>query len=232
MITIRKSSDRGHTKIDWLDSKHSFSFGEYRDFNYNNFGPLRVINEDIVAKGAGFETHGHRDMEIITYVLNGQLAHKDSLGNGTVINAGDVQRMSAGTGIRHSEFNHSKDQPVHFLQIWIYPEQDNLPPSYEQKPFADVKPGQLRLVASKDGRDGSVKVHQDTGIYIGKLIDGQSIEHSLPEKRKAWLQVARGQVNVNGVTLSQGDGAAIVDEKNIRLSSIDTSEVMLFDLAA
>src|SRR5262252_4566222 len=197
MITVRPAAERGIANFGWLDSRHSFSFGHYYDPKHMGFGTLRVINEDRVEPGKGFDTHGHRDMEIVSYVLEGALAHKDSLGTGSVIRPGDVQRMSAGTGIRHSEFNHSKTDPVHFLQIWILPERDGLTPSYEQKTFDErAKRGGFRLVGSRDGRDGSVTIHQDVDLYAAILADGESVSHAFAADRRGWLQVARGSVKV------------------------------------
>ena len=230
MINVREAAARGRTHIDWLDSRHTFSFGEYYDERNMGFGALRVINEDRVAPGAGFPTHAHRDMEIVTYVLSGELAHKDSLGTGSVIRPGDVQRMSAGTGIRHSEFNHSDTEPVHFLQIWILPDRNGLPAGYEQKAFAR-EPGILRLVGSRDGRDGSVTVHQDAELYAGILRRGDTVGHVLQDGRQAWVQVARGEVSVNGQTLRPGDGAAIIGEKRIELAAAGDAEVIVFDVA-
>ncbi|MDW8201740.1 MAG: pirin family protein, partial [Cyanobacteriota bacterium SKYGB_h_bin112] len=213
MITIRSAHDRGVANFGWLDSRHTFSFGNYYDPNHMGFATLRVINEDKVAPGQGFDTHGHRDMEIISYVLAGRLEHKDSIGTGSVIRPGDVQRMSAGTGILHSEFNASQTEPVHFLQIWILPEQRGIQPGYEQKTFTDEeKQGQLRLVGSRDGRDGSITIHQDVNLYASLLTDRDTIVYPLPTGRVAWLQVVRGAVRLNGQLLSAGDGAAISDE--------------------
>ena len=232
MIQVRPANERGVANFGWLDSRHTFSFGDYYDPNNMGFGPLRVINEDRVRGGAGFDTHGHRDMEIISYVLDGALEHKDSIGTGSVIRPGDVQRMSAGTGIRHSEFNHSKQDPVHFLQIWLLPERTGITPGYEQKTFAaSDKRGQLRLVASPDGRDGSVTVHQAAELYASLLDDGDGVTHTLRPARRAWVQVARGEVEVNGETLSVGDGAAISDEREVSIiARAANSEILLFDL--
>ena len=232
MIALRPAAERGVTDFGWLDSRHSFSFGDYYDPNNMGFGPLRVINEDRVRAGAGFDTHGHRDMEIISYVLDGALEHKDSIGTGSVIRPGDVQRMSAGTGIRHSEFNHSKTEPVHFLQIWLLPGREGIKPGYEQRTFTDAdKRGKLRLVASPDGRDGSVTVHQDAELYATLLDDGARVTHALKPARRAWVQVARGAVEVNGRALAAGDGAAISNEREVAISAIaNGSEVLLFDL--
>lgn len=231
MIQIRRAEDRGPTRIDWLDSKHSFSFGEYYDPQHMGFGPLRVINEDRVIPGAGFHPHGHRDMEIISYVLDGALEHKDSIGTGSVIRPGDVQRMSAGSGIRHSEFNHSDSEPVHFLQIWIVPEARNLEPGYEQKAFAErEKRGKLKLVGSRDGRDGSITIHQDVAMYAGLFDRGESESFELAADRAAWVQVARGQVKLNEQPLEAGDGASITDLQQLEIEGLDDAEVLLFDL--
>jgi quercetin 2,3-dioxygenase len=232
MIQVRPANDRGVANFGWLDSRHTFSFGDYYDPNHMGFGPLRVINEDRVRGGGGFDTHGHRDMEIISYVLDGALEHKDSIGTGSVIRPGDVQRMSAGTGIRHSEFNHSKQSPVHFLQIWLLPERAGITPGYEQKTFdAADKRGKLRLVASPDGRNGSVTVHQDAQLYASLLDGGDRVTHALRPARRAWVQVARGEVEVNGETLSAGDGAAISDEREVSITArAANSEILLFDL--
>lgn len=234
MITLRLAGDRGHANFGWLDSNHSFSFGNYHDPAHMGFSHLRVINEDRVAPGGGFATHGHRDMEIISYVIDGALEHKDSLGTGSVIRPGDVQRMSAGTGIRHSEYNASDENAVHFLQIWILPEQQNIEPGYEQTFFSDAdKQGQLRLVASRDGRDGSVTVHQDVSIYAARLDPGETVEYDIAPERSLWLQVVRGNVLFAGEALQAGDGAAVSDEQAIAIAGqSDHSEILLFDLAS
>jgi hypothetical protein len=234
MITIRPAQDRGTANFGWLDSRHTFSFGNYYDPNYMGFAELRVINEDKVTPGQGFGTHGHRDMEIISYVLEGALEHKDSIGTGSVIRPGDVQRMSAGTGIEHSEFNASKTEPVHFLQIWILPEQKGIKPGYEQKTFCEEeKRGTFRLVGSRDGRDGSITIHQDVNLYASTLHDGETVSHPLAEERVAWLQVVRGAVQLNDQTLTAGDGATIVQESRITLQgAAKDTEVLLFDMAA
>jgi redox-sensitive bicupin YhaK (pirin superfamily) len=231
-IAVRPAEERGIANFGWLDSRHTFSFGHYYDPAHMGFGPLRVINEDRVQPGAGFDTHGHRDMEIISYVLEGALEHKDSIGTGSVIRPGDVQRMSAGTGVLHSEFNHSKSEPVHFLQIWLLPEEQGLAPSYEQKTFADSeKRGRLRLVASHDGRDGSVLIHQTADIYASILNKGEQVEHALPAGRNGWLQVLRGAVEVNGQGLHAGDGAALNDEPALIVTARSNgTEILLFDL--
>lgn len=232
MITIRRAKERGHFNFGWLDTSHTFSFGDYYDPRFMGFRSLRVINEDHVRAGSGFPTHPHRDMEIITYVLEGELAHKDSMGTGSVILPGEVQRMSAGWGVTHSEFNHSKEQGVHLLQIWIMPDQYGIRPGYEQKAYtAEEKQGRLRLIASPDGRDDSVKIHQDTALYATLLEPGQEVVHELKEKRHAWVQVARGSVKINGQLLSQGDGAALSDESKVSLVGEEAAEVLLFDMA-
>ena len=231
MIKLRKANDRGPTRISWLDSKHSFSFGSYYDPEHMGFGPLRVINEDRVTPGAGFHPHGHRDMEIISYVLDGALEHKDSIGTGSVIRPGDVQRMTAGTGIQHSEFNHSKQDPVHFLQIWIQPDTANLEPGYEQKSFtSESKRGKLKLVGSRDGREDSVTIHQDVNLYVGLFDRGERDAFKLDADRKAWVQVARGQIRLNDQTLEAGDGASITDLQQLEIEGLDDAEVLLFDL--
>jgi redox-sensitive bicupin YhaK (pirin superfamily) len=231
MLAIRPADERGLANFGWLDSRHTFSFGRYYDPQFMGFGPLRVINEDRVKPGQGFDTHGHNDMEIISYVLDGELEHKDSLGTGSIIRPGDVQRMTAGTGVRHSEFNASKEDPVHFLQIWILPERNGLEPSYEQKTFSDdEKRGRLRLVGSRDGRDGSVTIHQDVDLYAGLLASGDSVTYGLGEGRKGWLQVARGSVRVSDNTLSAGDGVALEGARSLALEGIDDAEILLFDM--
>lgn len=233
MITIRPAQARGAVNIGWLDSQHTFSFGEYSDPNHMGFATLRVINEDKVTPGKGFPTHGHRDMEIITYVLEGTLEHKDSIGTGSIIRPGDVQRMSAGTGIRHSEFNASTTEPVHLLQIWMLPEQAGIEPGYEQKTFTEAeKRGKLRLVGSHDGRDRSVTIHQNVDLYATTLEEGETVSHVLAAGRVAWLQVARGAVQLNDHSLTTGDGAAIAQESRLRLQAITPAEVLLFDMAA
>ena len=232
MITVRHAGERGTANLGWLDSRHTFSFGHYYDPNHMGFGPLRVINEDRVRGGGGFDTHGHRDMEIISYVLDGALEHRDSIGTGSVIRPGDVQVMSAGTGIRHSEFNHSKTDPVHFLQIWVMPDQQGLKPRYDQKTFPDAeKRGRLRLVGSPDGRDGSIVIHQDAEIYASLLAKGEAVAHVLRRGRQGWVQVVRGTVEVNGRSASAGDGVAVKDEATLAITSpADGSEVLVFDL--
>ncbi len=232
MINLRRAAERGIANFGWLDSRHTFSFGDYHDPKQMGFGPLRVINEDRVSPGQGFGTHGHRDMEIISYVLEGALEHKDSIGTGSVIRPGDVQVMSAGTGIRHSEFNHSKTEPVHFLQIWVVPDREGIAPRYEQKTFPDTaKRNQLRLVGSTDGRDGSVVIHQDVMIFAALLDAGQEVTHSLTTGRKGWLQVVRGAAVLNGQNLDAGDGAAIEREAVLNVKAkVDATEILLFDL--
>ena len=233
MIVVRRAQDRGHANHGWLDSHHTFSFADYYDPREMGFGALRVINEDRVAPGKGFGTHPHRDMEIISYVLEGALAHKDSIGTGSVIRPGDVQRMSAGTGVLHSEFNPSPQDPVHFLQIWIEPNEYGIAPSYEQKSFSgDRKQGHLRLIASPDAADGSVKIHQDARVYAAVLDSGDVVKYSLPQGRKAYVHVARGVVDLNDNALSAGDGAKVSGEQALRLSGGKAAEVLLFDLPA
>ena len=239
MITIRPRNERGSADFGWLDSRHTFSFGNYYDPRHMGFASLRVINEDKVIPDRGFGTHGHRDMEIISYVLSGELAHQDSMGNGSVIRPGNVQRMSAGTGIRHSEFNASDTNPVHFLQIWIMPDRQGLTPSYEEKNFTlQEKQGKLKLVGSRDGRDGSVTIHQDVNLYLASLNEGDCLTHKIADNRVAWLQVTKGAVKLNERLLQAGDGAAISDESQITIEhSSDTlddscdNEILLFDLA-
>jgi redox-sensitive bicupin YhaK (pirin superfamily) len=231
MIDVRHAKERGHAKDAWLDTWHTFSFGGYYDEGSMGFRVLRVINEDTVAPGQGFPLHGHRDMEIISYVLEGGLAHKDSLGTGSVIRPGDVQRMSAGTGVRHSEFNASPTAPVHFLQIWIEPARTGIAPGYEQKAFAEAdKRGRLRLVASPDGAKDSLTIHQDARLYATVLAPGQAVAHPLARGRHAWVQVTRGTLTVGGEPLAQGDGAAISDEATISLVGETDAEALLFDL--
>jgi len=230
MITIRKSEDRGHFDFGWLDTFHTFSFDQYHDPAHMHFRSLRVINEDRVAPAHGFPTHSHRDMEIVTYILAGALEHSDSIGNGSVIRPGDVQRMSAGTGVSHSESNPSETEQVHLLQIWILPERPGLTPSYEEKHFSEER-GRLRLIASRDGRQGSVTIHQDAQVYVAVLDAGQTAVHGLDEGRFAWLQVARGTIRLNEMELKQGDGAAVRKESELRIYAHDQAEVLLFDLA-
>ena len=232
MITIRKAKERGHTELDWLDSWHSFSFGEYYDPQHMGFRALRVINDDRVSAGGGFPTHPHRDMEIITLVLEGALEHKDSLGTGSVIRPGDVQRMSAGAGIRHSEFNHSQTEPVHFLQIWIEPGRKGPPPSYEQRSFApEEKRGKLRVVAAPVGADGALTIHQDASLYLTSLSPGEAVNRLLKPGRHAWVHVASGAMTLNGTPLATGDAAAVDEEPTLTLAALKPAEVLLFDLA-
>ena len=231
MLLIRRSDDRGRANLGWLDSRHTFSFADYHDPRFMGYGQLRVINEDRVQPGKGFGTHAHRDMEIISYVLEGQLAHRDSMGNGSVIRRGDVQRMSAGTGVQHSEFNHSQTEPVHFFQIWLFPEQRGLPPGYEEKHFDDeAKRGRLKLVASQDGREGSVVVHQRADLYSALLAAGDDVTHATERTAKGWVQVASGAVTVNGERLDAGDGAALAYEESVAIHCVADSELLLFDL--
>lgn len=229
---IRRAAERGRSQFGWLDSRHTFSFGRYYDGRHVGFGSLRVMNEDRVTGGAGFDTHGHRDMEILSYVIEGALEHKDSAGNDGVIRAGDLQRMSAGTGIEHSEYNHSRRDPAHFLQIWIVPEADGLAPGYEQKAFPDEeKRGRLCLIGSRDGRDGSVTIHQDVSVYSGLLDTGEQVAHDLAPGRKAWLQIIKGEISSSQNMLATGDGAGIEGQDQVSLRAIRPSEVLLFDLA-
>ena len=232
MLRIRKAADRGRSSLSWLKSAHTFSFSHYFDPGHMGFGKVRVINEDEVAPGGGFGTHPHRDMEIISYVLEGSLEHKDSMGNGSIIRPGEVQRMSAGTGVTHSEFNHSKEEPVRFLQIWIIPDRNGYAPGYEQKHF-DVEgtQGVLRLVASRSGRDGSVSLNQDVDMYVSRLDGEGSAVHEIAEGRSAWVQVAGGSVSVNGTLLEAGDGAGLVGPEKLELSDGKASEIILFDQA-
>lgn len=229
MIELRRGTERGHADHGWLDSHHSFSFAGYYDPEHMGFGPLRVINEDRIAGGTGFGTHGHRDMEIISYVLDGALAHKDSMGNGSVIRPGDVQRLSAGTGILHSEFNHDESAPTHFLQIWIEPDRRGIEPSYQEKHFdASEKRGRLRLIASSDGRDGSVRIQQDAEIHAALLDGSESAQLPIAAGRRVYVHVARGAVSVNGERLTAGDAAKLIDERNLSLSDGEQSEVLVF----
>jgi redox-sensitive bicupin YhaK (pirin superfamily) len=232
MIKIRKANERGHARHGWLDSYHTFSFADYFDPAHMGFRALRVINEDRVAGGQGFERHSHRDMEIISYVVEGGLEHRDSMGTGAVIRPDDVQRMSAGTGVTHSEYNASRSDPVHFLQIWIMPDRRGIAPSYEQKTFGrEDKAGRLRLVASPDGSDGSVTIHADARLYAGLFDAGQTAEHPLAPDRHAWVHVVRGKARVNGVDLGAGDAAALSGERQVHAEGVDASELLVFDLA-
>ena len=232
MITIRRSNERGGGDFGWLNTKHTFSFDTYHDPRFMGFRSLRVINEDWVQGGHGFPMHPHRDMEIITYVLEGALEHKDSMGNGSTIRPGDGQRMSAGTGVRHSEANSSESDPAHLLQIWIQPDRSGHKPGYEQKAFPEAeKRGKLRLIASPDGRDGSVRINQDARLYVSLLKPGETVKHELAGGRYAWVQVAKGSVEVNGKALSQGDGAAVSEEQELAVKGTSEAEILLFDLA-
>lgn len=232
MITIRHAGERGHSDGGWLDSWHTFSFADYHDREHMGFRALRVINDDRVHPSSGFGAHPHRDMEILTYVLEGALGHKDSMGNGSTIRPGDVQRMSAGTGVVHSEWNHSKSEPVHLLQIWILPERSGIAPGYEQRAFEPRElRDRLRLLASRDGRDESITIHQDAALYATKLSAGKSVHHDLGSGRHAWVQVARGAVTLNDVALGTGDGAEVSDETRLELRAAEDAEVLVFDLA-
>jgi quercetin 2,3-dioxygenase len=232
MITLRQSRERGHFDHGWLNTYHTFSFDQYYDPRYTGFRQLRVINEDFVAPGRGFPTHGHRDMEIITYILEGALQHEDSMGNGSIIRPGDVQRMTAGTGVRHSEKNASNEEAVHLLQIWILPDTVDLEPSYEQKAFAeDERRGQLRLIASNDGRDGSVTVHQDVSVFASIIGAGEGVKRDMDQTRYGWIQVARGEIEVNGQRAGQGDGAIAMGESSLEIVAGKSAEILLFDLA-
>src|SRR5436190_166245 len=232
MLKLRRASARGHADHGWLDSFHTFSFADYHDPAHMGFRALRVINDDTVAPGRGFGSHPHRDMEILSYVLDGALAHRDSMGTGSVIRPGDVQRMSAGTGVIHSELNPSRTEPVHFLQIWLIPSQRGLAPGYEQKTFpAEERAGRLRLVASPDGSDGSITVHTDVEVYAGVLGAGQAAELPLAPGRHAWIHVARGAARVNGHDLRAGDGLALSDELRVQIEGLDRGEILVFDLA-
>jgi len=232
MISVIRSNDRGAANFGWLDSKHTFSFGNYYNPKQMGFGNLRVINEDRVQPAKGFGTHGHRDMEIISYVISGALEHKDSMGNGSIIQAGDVQRMTAGTGVQHSEFNHSNTGTVHFLQIWILPETKSLPPGYEQKHFSnDQKKNTLHLIGSRDARDGSLTIHQDVDLYAAMLEPGMTLSHAFPQGRSGWIQVVRGHISLNDQELSVGDGAAIHPIDVLEVTADSESEILLFDMA-
>jgi quercetin 2,3-dioxygenase len=232
MMQIRRGSERGRTQLDWLDSRHSFSFGDYHDPEHMGFRTLRVLNDDRVRPGQGFGTHPHRDMEIVTFVLAGALEHRDSLGNGSVIRPGDVQRMSAGTGVLHSEFNPSPTEPTRFLQIWVLPERRGLPAGYEQRTFSEAeRRGRLRIVAARDGRDGAVTIHQDAEIWMGLLGKGERASHPLRRGRHAWVQVASGEVRLGDATLGEGDGAALSGEAAVEIEGASAAEVLVFDLA-
>jgi redox-sensitive bicupin YhaK (pirin superfamily) len=232
MITLRRSEDRGAADHGWLDSHHTFSFAGYHDARHMGFRSLRVLNEDRVAARGGFPTHGHREMEIVSYVIEGELGHRDSTGKGSVLKPGDVQRMTAGTGIHHSEENPSRTDAVHFLQIWILPDTPRLAPSYEQKFFAETeRQGQLRLVGSRDGRQGSITIHQDLSLYASLLAPKDRVEHTLAAGRHAWVQLVRGTITLNGMTMRAGDGAAISDESKLVIEAETGAELLLFDLA-
>jgi len=232
MLTIRPAAERGQTRTDWLDSRHTFSFNRYYDPAQMGFRTLRVINDDFVKPGAGFGTHGHRDMEILTWVLDGAIDHKDSMGTGSTIRPGEIQRMTAGTGVTHSEFNHSSSDELRLLQIWILPSEKGLTPGYEQREFPlGARQGRLCLVASGDGRDGSTSIHQDADVYAATLAAGDAVAHSLQPGRHAWIQIARGNVTVNGADLRDGDGASLSDEREIAIRADSASEILLFDLA-
>ncbi len=230
MLTIRRSEERGHAEHGWLDSYHTFSFAGYHDPNWMGFRSLRVINDDLVMPGMGFDTHPHRDMEILTYILSGALEHRDSMGNGRVIRAGDVQYMAAGTGIRHSEFNPSKDEAVRLLQIWILPDRRGATPRYEEASMAQAQTGQLHLVASKQGRHGSISINQDADLLLARLEPGQGVEHALAPARHAWVHVAEGAVTLNGVALAAGDAVAVSEETSLRVQASQPSQVLVFDL--
>jgi hypothetical protein len=230
MITIRKSDERGHANHGWLDSYHTFSFAGYYDPKHMHFRSLRVINEDFVAPGMGFGTHPHEDMEIVTYIVTGALQHRDSMGNSAVMRAGDIQRISAGSGIEHSEFNASKTEPVHLLQIWLMPDEKGVKPGYVEKSFAKVAPGKLHLATSKTGRDGSIPIHQDADLYFSKLEGSQKIELPLRPGRHAWLQLIEGKLDANGASLGAGDAAAISDAGALKLSANGGAHFLLFDL--
>ena len=232
MIRVRPAGERGKTQIGWLDSRHTFSFGDYHDPQNMGFSHLRVINEDRVRPGAGFPTHSHRDMEIITYVLEGALAHKDSTGTSSVIRVGDVQRMSAGTGISHSEYNASQTEPVHFLQIWIVPNETELQPGYEQRSLnLEKNSSKWVLIAARDGREGAVKLHQDVELYLAAISAGQQLNYRLKPGRQAWLQVTRGATTINGMLLGAGDGASVSEEQTLEVTAVQVAELLLFNLA-
>ena len=230
MMKIRKANERGHASHGWLDTYHTFSFADYYDPHWLGYRSLRVINDDLVMPGKGFGTHPHQDMEIITYILNGELEHKDSMGNGRVIHAGEVQYMAAGTGVRHSEFNPSADEAVRLLQIWIMPDETGVKPRYAEKSLRDAPAGKLQLITSKTGRDGSIAIHQDADLWLAKLEAGQKAAHSLAKNRHVWLHVAKGEVSLNGATLAEGDAAAVSDESKLQLSANQPSQILLFDL--
>ncbi len=231
MIRLRPANERGHTALVWLDSRHTFSFDQYHDPRHMGFRSLRVINEDRVEPGQGFGMHPHRDMEILTWVLEGELEHRDSMGNGSVLRPGRIQRMTAGTGVRHSEFNRSESEPVHLLQIWIRPEQLGLEPGYEERAFPEEeRRGRLRLLAAPDARDGAVKIHQNVELYTSRLAPGEAVTHRLRPGRHAWLQVASGSITLNGTSLAAGDGAAVSEEETLEIQAQKEAEILLFDL--
>ncbi len=230
MLTTRKANERGHASHGWLDTYHTFSFADYYDPQWMGFSSLRVINDDLVMPGMGFGTHPHRDMEIITYILSGSLEHKDSMGNGRVIKKGEVQYMAAGTGVQHSEFNPSRDEAVHLLQIWILPDAKGVKPRYAEKSLANAESGKLHLVTSKTGRDGSIAIHQDADLWLGKLNAGDRVTHTLAPERNAWIHVAEGDVTINGETLTGGDALAVSDESALEISATTPAQVLLFDL--
>lgn len=230
MIKLRKSADRGAVNMGWLNAKHTFSFGHYHDPEHMGFGNLRVINEDRVEPGKGFAPHGHENMEIVTYIIEGALEHKDSMGNGSVIRPGDVQRMTAGTGVQHSEFNHSSEERVHLLQIWILPETDGLPPGYEETRFSDAdKTDRLRLIGSRDAREGSVTIHQDVDLYASVLTADNTLTHTFREDHQGWLQLVRGKLDIGSAVLEAGDGAAVFAEETLCMTALDETEFLLFD---
>ena len=232
MITLRPSQERGHVTHDWLNTYHTFSFDQYYDPKHMHFRSLRVLNEDVIQPGMGFGMHPHQDMEIVTIVLEGALEHKDNMGNGSVIRPGDIQRMTAGTGVLHSEFNPSKTEPTHLMQIWIFPEKKGLEPGYEERTFdQDTQRGRFSLIAARDPRDGAVKIHQDAELYFARLDAGETARHELKPDRHVWLQVAKGEVKLNGTSLQAGDGVAVKEEKLIEVSAAQPSELVLFDLA-
>ena len=230
MMKLRRANERGHADHGWLNARHSFSFGNYHDPRHMGFRSLRVINDDTVAAGAGFGTHPHRDMEIITYILSGALEHKDSMGNGRIIRAGEVQYMAAGTGVEHSEFNPSKDEAVHLLQIWIQPDRKGVTPRYAEKSFSNAATGRFHLAASKTGRDGSIAIHQDADLWLARLEAGQQVTHKPAPGRHAWIHIAEGEVSLNGEPLHAGDAAAVSDEPALELRAAQPSQVLLFDL--
>jgi quercetin 2,3-dioxygenase len=230
MMNVRRAGERGHAEHGWLDTYHTFSFADYYDARWMGFRSLRVINDDLVMPGRGFGTHPHRDMEIITYVLRGALEHKDSMGNGRVIRAGEIQYMAAGTGVEHSEFSPSRDEAVHLLQIWIVPDRAGVPPRYAEQSLADASAGVLHLITSRTGRDGSIAIHQDAELWLARLVPGDRVAHRLAPGRHAWVHVAEGELSLNGTTLGGGDGAALSEESTLEVSAVKPSQVLLFDL--